>query len=518
MPKVDAPNFHKLPPRKTVPHLIIQARAGTGKTTTLIQGLRYIRGLSVSIHPSPQQSAIWESLLLSKDARSVTFCAFSAEIAKKLADNVPPGCEAKTIHSLGFGSVRKAFQIREVVGWHTQNLLAKYLQIDKAYKKENAVFVNAVCDLVKYAKNDVRLSLTEQQARDYVSWYTMDVTNLDFATVVDTANAVLTLSLDPANDQGNIDYNDMLWLPLVHNLPVFKRDLLLVDESQDMNPAQQQLALRAGHRLVLCGDELQAIFGFAGADIESIKTMRNTLQASPRGCEVLPLTETRRCSKAVVRYVNRLCPDLTAHKDNLEGDVIMGKLTTKNYHDTVEAGDMVLCRCTAPLVSECFKFLKQNRLARVRGRKIGESLIDLAEKLTAPTMSEFQNNVTAWMLHEADLENQRKNPSETRLESISDRGGCLLEFSYQCKTPSEITDKINSIFTDSETKNGIDLATLHKAKGLEAQNVFILQFKTARVPHPRMSQPWQVEQEDNLQYVGETRAINNLYYCEEPRN
>src|SRR6185503_5121579 len=89
---VPAANSHlsglaaKLQQRQQVshPHLIIEARAGTGKTTTLIEGLKYMRGLSVSITPSPQQQAVWDQLKLSADAQSVCFVAFNKSIATEL--------------------------------------------------------------------------------------------------------------------------------------------------------------------------------------------------------------------------------------------------------------------------------------------------------------------------------------------------------------------------------------------------------------------------------------------------
>lgn len=55
----------------TPPHLIIEARAGTGKTTTLVEGLKVMRGVETAFTPSEQQRAIWDSLSLSRDAKTV---------------------------------------------------------------------------------------------------------------------------------------------------------------------------------------------------------------------------------------------------------------------------------------------------------------------------------------------------------------------------------------------------------------------------------------------------------------
>lgn len=50
------------------------------------------------------------------------------------------------------------------------------------------------------------------------------------------------------------------------------------------------------------------------------------------------------------------------------------------------------------------------------------------------------------------------------------------------------------------------LSTVHKAKGLEADNVFIL--ATERMPNKRLG-----SEENNICYVAITRAKKNLYYC-----
>ena len=107
---------------------------------------------------------------------------------------------------------------------------------------------------------------------------------------------------------------------------------ILVHNCQDLNRCQQALAKKAGKRLVLCGDPMQAIYGFAGADAESMPRMARELAAAPisfigdpvpgcRGCTTLPLTVTRRCGKAIVREANKLVKDFEAFETNPEGKV-----------------------------------------------------------------------------------------------------------------------------------------------------------------------------------------------------
>jgi DNA helicase II / ATP-dependent DNA helicase PcrA len=73
--------------------------------------------------------------------------------------------------------------------------------------------------------------------------------------------------------------------------------------------------------------------------------------------------------------------------------------------------------------------------------------------------------------------------------------------------------RIESIFKDDQ-KSGICLSSVHKAKGLEADNVFILlpeKFYNKRA----MRIEWMAEQETNLVYVAYTRAKHLLGFIAE---
>jgi superfamily I DNA/RNA helicase len=73
---------------------------------------------------------------------------------------------------------------------------------------------------------------------------------------------------------------------------------------------------------------------------------------------------------------------------------------------------------------------------------------------------------------------------------------------------SDVTKKIQSIFSDE--KSGIVLSTIHKAKGLESDNVFIL--NQDLMPSRWARKDWEKEQEQNLIYVAYTRAKHKLSF------
>src|SRR5690606_15545707 len=70
-----------------------------------------------------------------------------------------------------------------------------------------------------------------------------------------------------------LTYDDQCWLPIVNDWGVEQYDAVFVDEAQDLSPARRELvrrALKDNGRLFVVGDRYQAIYGFAGADIDSL--------------------------------------------------------------------------------------------------------------------------------------------------------------------------------------------------------------------------------------------------------
>ena len=84
--------------------------------------------------------------------------------------------------------------------------------------------------------------------------------------------------------------------------------------------------------------------------------------------------------------------------------------------------------------------------------------------------------------------------------------------SYDINTSEELIERIDGIFSDRK-KGGISLSTIHKAKGLEADNVYIA--CKSLMPSGNAKKDWEIEQEYNLMYVAYTRAKNVLGFIDE---
>jgi superfamily I DNA/RNA helicase len=219
---------------------------------------------------------------------------------------------------------------------------------------------------------------------------------------------------------------------------------------------------------------------------------------------------TRRCGKRIVVEARTLVPDFEAFEHNPPGNV--GVNSVEKYGEVAKAGDMILCRVNAPLVSQCFRFLKEGRKATIQGRDVAEGLIGTLKRMDATSVPDLVERLGKWMDHEKKKENAKKNPSDYRLVAIEDRYACLTFFCEDMATVDAVIARINKVFTDDPHATGLRLSSIHKAKGLEADTVFLLQLPGASVPHPMAKTDWEIEQETNLKYVAITRAIKELIY------
>jgi ATP-dependent DNA helicase Rep len=75
---------------------------------------------------------------------------------------------------------------------------------------------------------------------------------------------------------------------------------------------------------------------------------------------------------------------------------------------------------------------------------------------------------------------------------------------------------INLLDKGDSDFDGVQLSTLHAAKGLEYKHVFLIGIEEGLLPHRESQDPVKLEEERRLMYVGITRAQRSLHvtYCE----
>ena len=462
-------------------HLLIDAKAGTGKTTLL--------------------KLICQAILDDNPAAEIIYLAFNSKIKKEAAGKMPRSVTVQTCHSRGLEIIRGLHKVRvedKKVSTHLKMLLTD-LNLQGVPQNE----IEEKGKRLRQLANLVRLTLT----RDVQMLADRHGLDIPPEEVLETLELVRRIT----NDHSVIDFTDMVYRPAVfEQYPVKTFDYVLVDECQDLSVAQQRMVQRLvkpdSGMMVFVGDPGQAIYGFAGADAGSF----NRIAQMP-GMKPLPLDECFRCGREIIEYVNRTVdPAIKAHASTGKG-----RVNEAAKLEELQDGDMVLCRNTLPLVVLCYKLIGDGKKAYVEGRDIGASLVSFVDKAKARTMAAlygYLKNLPVKLLSRLS----RIYP-DTPVEELMERPAFvslqeqikivkLIASQDGIETVDQIKAAITRIF-DNDAE-GICLSTIHKAKGLEAARVFLLDRHL--MPSRYAKQDWELVQERNLQYVAYTRAMDYL--------
>jgi len=300
----------------------------------------------------------------------------------------------------------------------------------------------------------------------------------------------------------------MLYRSVKDDITLPKFDFLFVDEAQDTNPIQRAILrkiMSPGARMVAVGDPAQAIYGFRGADSDALGTLASEFQ-----CKELPLSITYRCPKLVVDYVQQWVSHIEARPGAPDG-VVKDLGTEWNPLDFM-AGDLVVCRKSAPLIQAAFRFIRAGVPVQVLGRDIGQGLKALIKKMNASNVDQLAEKLGQWQ--EREVNKALAADDEAKAESIRDRAGVLLymieELVEDKRTIADLEAGIDWLFSDKG--RAVNFCTGHKSKGLEAQRVFWL--GRSECPAKWARKPWQRQQEVNICYVIGSRAMSELYFME----
>lgn len=471
--------------KSTRTNIIVEARAGTGKTFTIVHGLHK---------------------LTQDEQMNACFVAFNKSIALELQKRVPQGVRASTMHSLGLQVLRNAYGRCNVDGWKVGNIIQDLYGSKPPYATRLAVE-----KLVGFCKSNLEDGTDTQILEDLLIMHDIQVSGK--AEVFQLVPMVLKRCKELTDV---IDYDDMIWLPVVNKVPMRKYGLLMVDEAQDLNRSQQELALMAGDRICLVGDRYQSIYGFRGADTQSLPRMEDYLSKTDRGVAVYPLTVSRRCPVVGIALAKRLVDDIECLPDAPVGDV--ETISTQSFAGLIKPGDMALCRVNAPLLSAAYQLIRNDVKAVMQGRDIGKGMVELIKKCTqamqAENVSQMLVGLDQYQMMEEERIMKAIRYSDARLTTLRDRCDCVRAISEGIEDLDDLHKRIEALFSDvepnGEPKHAVLLSSIHRAKGLEANNVFVLEPRL--IPHPMAKQDWDKEQERNIAYVLVTRFISKLVW------
>lgn len=488
-------------------NLLVQAVAGSGKTRTLMEIMRR----------TPSRMAI---LFL---AFGKTISEEIEEKAQALREEIGRDADVRTLNGMGFriwrGRNPKAFlndgKTDDIISEHIAKGDSKYPTPEYDHEVVRKLVALAKhAGLVPSSCRDLQ-GLTPDTPEQWASIcdkYEVDSpTGIPMENNVRVARRVLMIGLTWSSYQNVLDFDDMMYMPMAHRVrPKFRFDLVLVDEAQDLSRTQRWIAgvmCKPNGGRVFVGDRAQAIFGFRGADSAS---MDNILVEF--GCDELPLDVTFRCPRLVVAMAQQLVPGIQPCDDAADGLVE----TLETYDGRMFTGsDIVVCRNTAPLIQLAYALIGQRVAVQVLGRDIGTGLIKLVNQLVkssrAKTVAQLVEAVEAWETKEVD--DAAADDNARRVANIQDKAACIRAITGSMDPEwgvGRVAAVISSLFSDDNSDDKVTLMTLHKSKGLEAVNVWFLDEHL--LPSSWATQPWQIEQETNLRYVGITRSQSCLRF------
>lgn len=529
-------------------HGIIDAVAGAGKTTTIMECARLV-----------------------EDKASILFCAFNNSIAGEILQRFHRlglnDVTVKTIHSLG----RQILIDNNLSGERWKLLDNKYQDIleNKDTQKKIRPFIKKILQINGFLAGDIdnrnnfaaenllyrintRLLEINQKFRATLTGNTVrDIEELathfgifsssevrrkyfgeEIAAYFECHQKILDTGNMLAMQKKIIDYTDMLYLPHEWKLyPAKRYQFLFIDECQDLSKSQFAVVSKFGKkdgRILAVGDPQQSIYGFTGADIHSFDRVKEYTKA-----KLFPLTSCFRCPQTVIQLAQELRPDIKGCKPDAG---LVNSIHFEEVSSSAQAGDLIISRLRAPIVLLIFDFIDKNIRVKIHEDEVKEIISEIRnifkqDEVMTPVVSMpggFERLKTSvkkrWdfiigknaarITHSVERELYIKTEKmflHNKLEFLHKK---YIQWEIKNASINDLLLKIRDYI--SETNTPIRLSTIHRVKGLENERVFILNYD--ELPYYRQHQKdWERIQEANLKYVAVTRAMSELFLVESKR-
>ncbi len=482
--------------------LCILAGAGSGKTTTITH--RIARQVTTGAFRADEILA-------------VTFTDKAAgELRTRLEALGAPGVRARTFHSAALGQLRHFApeRVGRIVPSKALALRTIGNTLPMPYKFRPA---GDLATEIEWAKNR---RITPERYLDELGEHEPPIP-------ADLMRRVYARYEAGKRERETIDFEDLLELAIrmyeedERALAVFRDryGAFTVDEYQDVNPLQQTLLdLWLGPRDELCvvGDDYQSIYAFTGAGPEYLLGMpRRFPQAA-----VIRLEENYRSTAQVLELANRLVPKLGGAQKTLratrpdgpepelahcvdEGAFVAGRIASLGVpYDEIA----ILCRTNARLAD--FEEALHEAGIPSQGASFlsRESARYVLRKLGSPTDVRRLAEERGWLQQPPDKLGERELVRQNdlaRLVRLADELAHL-------DGPSFVAELERRFGDGGESRRGVHLLTLHGAKGLEFEAVFVARVEEKELPVKLAKTAAEVAEERRLLYVGLTRAKRHL--------
>ena len=497
--------------RNSEDSLRLDAVAGSGKTTTLLQAAK---GL-----PAHQ---------------SIIALAFNKKIADDLSKKFPSRIVCKTLNGVGHQVWLKAQGKRNLDTRKMGDLTSKWCDKNLT-KEESEILWNQIRVVVTAVKSmgfvpqewEHKLYKPAPVITEEVIESICDSQDIGYVKLHYLAAKEIMLSSISEAFTTRIDFDDQIYMSTYFApdecWPVF--DVVMVDEAQDLSRVQHDMIERLGgnSRLIVVGDERQAIYGWRGASTNSLNELTERF-----GLIKMPLTVCFRCPEKVIKEAQRLVPHIKAAKPG--GTVHIWETSRERdedgkalesgpawFVDDFVRGSVVLCRNNAPLIKLGFAFIRYGIPCYFTGKDLSAGLKKIVEGLSdsIPPLDALQD----W--YDSEYARLMEKKKYDQIDRLGDKFDAL----HAIYTGSDATSKItwirgiDKLFMREPSPEAIELSTIHKSKGKEWEVVYFLN-------EHLLPGKWIAEaaakgvpgaddlllQEDNLKYVAITRALDTLVY------
>lgn len=469
-------------------NILIQAVAGGAKTTTLIGLL---------------ERSEYRTLILAFNK------SIQEEFEKKIQEGGYQNGKAMTLHSLGLKAIQNHY------GRVTVNKNKNYDLIRKLGDYNRRLFGSMPWEekikttITLQEMNDVsRIYLTDNKVEIFQYMNVMDKYYYEHPNLDDLWTDFLYIREASYTDTIIIDFLDMIFLAVKENLLIpIQPYYLMVDEAQDLNLAQHamiDMLIAQGdvHKWVAVGDIHQSIYGFSGAHGNSFELFRqkgNVIE--------LPLDVCYRCPQLVIEEANDIFNVMIGFKEE------PGLVETIENPEEIQEGSMVVCRNTNPLIELYFKLLGLGYKVYLKGEDILGSLTRHLKPYNYKTVVQAGRMMKEEITELASKENKTDEDRIKLWRMNQNYSNFILLYTHFARPSDKVEILLQclaNMFEEANDSNSVMLCTIHKAKGLEADRVYIL--NEFLIPSKFAKSPQQILQEKNLKYVARTRSKQELYY------
>lgn len=466
-------------------NILINAVAGSGKTTTLLQLLEYCQ---------------YKTLFLAFNK------SIQEEIQQKIDNRNLKQGKALTMHSLGLSAIRssykkvhinngKNFEIIKKLQDNNKSIFRKMSWENKLKFSYNIMDMNNISRL--FLTNDIKEISKHFNTMDKILYVIPELPILwdEFIKIRETYYQ---------DNNIVVDFTDMIYLPVYKNLRIpIDPTYLMVDEAQDLNLCQHRLIenlINQGtvKKWIAVGDRNQAIYGFSGAFSSSFDVFKN------KGNVVeLPLDICYRCSTKIIDKANEVY-DVMEYSNSNPGIVQLCESP-----EDIKDNSMVICRNSKPLIDLYFELLGYGKECYIKGEDILNSMIRFLKPYNKYTVSSARTEMIYKM---EELGEDKSERVKIDMYYFKENFENFKKISEHLSEPNDrveyLSGKLKTLFVNK--KNATMLCTIHKSKGLEADVVYILNENL--IPSKFAKSKEQLVQEQNLKYVARTRAKNELYF------